>query len=75
MSVLGTNMKNPINLLFTGSRTQTNSTYIELLPHSSVSPHDETPLISIVDLRHPIPKRQKFNLRCRVYLHGSGILT
>ena len=64
-----------MNSLFTGSRNQLNSAYTELFMHSPTSPHYKTPLASALNLRQPIQKRQEFNLRCHVYLHGIGILT
>ena len=75
MSVLGTIMEDPVGFLFTGSRNQLNSAYAELFPHSPASPHYETPQASTVNLRQPIPKRQKPTLRRRMYLHGIGMLT
>ena len=75
MSVLGTNMKDPINSFFTGSKNQLNSAYAELFLHSPTSPHYKTLLASAFNLRQPIQKRQKLTLRRRAYLHGTGILT
>ena len=42
---------------------------------SPVAPRYETSQASTFNLRQPIPKCQKFNLRYRVYLQGIGILT
>ncbi len=75
VSVLSTNIRNPLKNHFHCLQESTKLPIREALLLSFDSLLDESPQILVADLRSPIPKCLIFYLCHHMYSHGIGILT